>query len=195
MRRALVVCICFFFSQRLQASIDTLSISEANAKNQIEVSFDAGAFPLSRGGNWDPQYSLRFAIGKQYNDVSVYGYLEYYYFKFGAEGGITTHFTRDSYSARRSDIALYGGGKFFRVISVGVGFLYTKPETVYYLLSDGTPYPSGGEDGFHFFYTLGLGYDISLSDKLFLPFGVYYSDGASDSATLLGIKMGVGWRF
>lgn len=195
MRRALIVCICFFFSQRLQASIDTLSISEADARNQIQISFDVGIFPLSRGGNWDPQYSLRIGVGKQYNEVSAYGYLEYYYFKFGAEGGLTNHPTADSYSARRSDIALYGGAKFFGVVSIGVGLLYTKPDVIYYSSSSGAPYPAGGKADLHFFYTLGLGYDITLSDKLFLPFGVQYSDGASDSATLLGIKIGVGWRF
>ncbi|MBI3577900.1 MAG: hypothetical protein HY089_00650 [Ignavibacteriales bacterium] len=195
MKKALVVCICFLFVQKTQASVDTLAVSEKKEGNQMEVSLDMSAFPFGGGGDWEFLRSVRIGIGKHFDQISAYGYLDYYYFKFVSGGGLTNHFTPESYSARRFDIAVYGGAKFFKIVTIGLGLFYTKSDAVSYFLSSGVPYQVGGDTKVHFFYTIGAGYDISLSDRLFIPMNMYFRDPKLNSTVFVAVKIGIGMRF
>jgi hypothetical protein len=135
---------------------------------------DAGLFPAANGEGvgWYPSYSVRAAIGRRSSILSTYLFLDYYDFNLSEAGGLHEYIEN---GAKRHDIAVYSALSLYRVFFIGAGFLYTHSDhvTITSILGD-SPWTGGDINGIRLFCTVGLTWDIQLTENITLPFGLYY---------------------
>jgi hypothetical protein len=153
---------------------------------------DAGLFPTANrtGVGWYPSYSIRAAIGRRSSILSTYLFLDYNEFSLSEAGGLHSYIET---SAKRQDIAIYPALSLYRVFFLGAGFLHTHADhvTITSIFGD-SPWLGGDVKGFRLFCTVGLTWDIQLTENITLPFGLYYRNPSyyADNV-LLAIRAGM----
>jgi hypothetical protein len=189
-----------FFVGTILLLVTTCSISFSNA-NEIDslantpawVMFaDVGLFPTANrvGVGWYPSYSIRAAIGRRSSILSAYLFIDYYDFNLSQAGGLHEYIEK---SANRQDIAVYPALSLYRIFFVGAGLLYTHSDHVTITSGFGdSPWTGGDITGIRLFCTVGLTWDVQLTDNITLPFGLYYRNPSYNADNvLLAIRAGV----
>jgi hypothetical protein len=153
---------------------------------------DGGLFPTANGigVGWYPTYSVRAAIGRRNLILSAYVFLDYYDFSLSEAGGLHSYIeTR----AKRHDIAVYPALSLCRVFFLGAGVLYTHSDHVTITSIPGeSPWVGGDVKGFRLFCTIGLTWDIQLTENVTMPFGLYYRNPSYYAGNvLLAVRGGV----
>ena len=153
---------------------------------------DAGLFPAANrvGVGWYPSYTVRAAIGRRSSILSAYVFLDYYDFNLSEPGGLHSYIEN---SAKRQDIAVYPALSLFRFFFLGAGFFYTHSDHVTITSIFGKdPWVGGDVKGFRLFCTIGLTWDIQLTENITLPFGLYYRNPGYYAVNVpLAIRAGV----
>lgn len=153
---------------------------------------DAGLFPAANnvGVGWYPSYSVRAAIGRRSSTLSTYVFIDYYDFNLSEAGGLHEYIKK---SARRHDIAVYPAFSLYRILFIGAGILYTHSDHVTITSNSGnSPWTGGDIKGIRLFCTVGLTWDIQLTENITLPFGLYYRNPSDYSVNVpLAIRAGV----
>jgi len=160
-------------SQELQpsASVDSLT-----PRASYRLWLDGGAYPRlsDHAGAFEPAYNFRLGAGKQFGIFQAYGFLEFTGYTFESNDAVSLLVS----SNKRYDIALYGLGSVLQVLYVGAGAHYTHQDNIVIQNLHGYDNNSASETGprtyFGFYYIIGLGYPISISNTVSLPVGLYY---------------------
>ena len=154
---------------------------------------DAGLFPTAGrvGVGWYPSYTARAGVGRCGSTVSAYLFIDYYGFKLSEPGGLHSYIEQ---GAKRHDIAVYPALSLFRLLFFGAGFFYTQSDhvTITSLGARRDPWIGGDIKGFRLFCTIGLTWDFQLTDRIKVPFGLYYRNpGYSAESVPLAVRAGV----
>jgi hypothetical protein len=148
-------------------------------------------------GGWRTTRALRAGFGRIVSKtLAVNGYLEYYEFHISPANGNSGLIPQ---SARRRDLALYADVSLVRVIVMGIGIYYTTSDPVYQISPFYTGQSKYFDSGFsagRLFVTVGLAYDIYITNELFVPIGFYFrSSYAMNMAFPFFGRVGVGVSF
>jgi hypothetical protein len=148
-------------------------------------------------GGWRTTRALRAGFGRIVSTtLAVNGHLEYYEFRISPANGNSGLVPQ---SARRRDLALYADVSLVRVIVMGIGVYYTTSDPVYQVspfYRDQLKFFDSGFSAGRLFVTVGLAYDIHITDELFVPIGFYYrSSYAMNMAFPFFGRVGVGVSF
>ena len=153
---------------------------------------DAGLFPTANGVGvgWYPSYSVRAAIGRRSSTLSTYVFIDYYDFNLSEAGGLHEYIEK---SAKRHDVAVYPALSLYRIFFIGAGILYTHSDHVTITSNFGdSPWTGGDIRGIRLFCTVGLTWDIQLTENITLPFGLYYRNPSYYAVNVpLAIRAGV----
>ncbi len=161
------------YSQEVQT---TTTVDSLSGHGLYRLWFDGGVYPLFSDytGAFEPAYNFRLGIGKQLSIFHVYGFLELTNYSFESNDAMSLRVSSD----KRHDIALYGVGSFLQILYVGMGAHYTHQDNIViqYLhgYNNNATTGTGPHTYFGFYYIIGLGYPINISNAVSLPIGLYY---------------------
>jgi hypothetical protein len=160
------------------------------------MSVDAGLFPAANrvGVGWYPSYSVRAGVGRGDSDFTGFVFVDYYLFKLSEPGGLHSYLEQN---ATRYDIAVYPAIRIYRILFLGAGFYNTRSDHVTITSIHGVDPWSGGDiKGFRLFCTIGITWDIHLSNNITVPIGIYCRNpGYYADNVLLAFRAGVDVRF
>lgn len=149
--------------------------SSATRRDAITIDIASSFHGSDFEGGWRTRYALRAGFGRTFSrTLTVNGYLEYYEFGITPANGNSYAVTA---SAKRRDVALYASVSLVHVIVMGIGIYYTASDPVYYVspfYSGKYKFPDSDFSAGRLFITMGLSYDIHITDELFVPIGFYY---------------------
>lgn len=178
---------------------DSLSFESAQNSKNMQITLDLGLLPRAiPGTNWHPHTGIRAGFGASISrDITLCGHLEYVEFDLAPSGGFSYLAPKD---AKRQDLAIYGGVLLYRLIEAGCGTYYTTSDKVEVVYPAPLGMPSfswtpSGWSGFRFFWTIGLRYELRLTEDLFMAVGLSYRDpGYGSSAIPIFLRVGIGLK-
>jgi hypothetical protein len=178
---------------------DSLSSDSAQQSKNMRITLDLALMrgPIE-GDNWHPRIGIRAGFGTSIaRDITFCGHLEFFEFDLAPSGGPSYLSPK---SAKRKDLAIYGGVLVYRIIEAGCGTYYTASEKVDVVYPAPLGMPSfswtpSGWSGFRFFWTIGLRYEVRLTEGLFMPVGLSYRDpGYGSGAIPIFLRVGIGLK-
>ena len=103
-------------------------------------------------------------------------------------------------SAKRYDVAFYGGCLFLRIFELGCGVYHTTSNQVIEGYAGQTigPWRPSGSSTVRLFLLGGFGYQFQFFDRIILPFGLYFRNsvyGDNDGSASLLFRIGLGLKF
>ncbi|MGD0590890.1 MAG: hypothetical protein ABSA44_08840 [Bacteroidota bacterium] len=159
-----------------QENQKTATVDSNLCHGSYQLWFDGGIFPRfdEYTGAFEPVYNFRLGVGKQFSIFHIYGFLELTNYLFESNDAMSLRVSSD----KRYDIALYELGSIWQILYVGMGAHYTRQDNIViqYLhgISNNATAGTGPHTYFGFYYIIGLGYPINISNTVSLPIGLYY---------------------
>ncbi len=161
----------------------------------LTADFGRGFFVNSASG-WSPKSSVRIGFGYgSRQDLMYAAHFDFILNGLGAEDWLST--LRPT-SAKRYDLALYGGPILLKIVEVGLGVYYSRADHVTRIYNGSPTGTWGASDKttFRVFYTIGIGYQPTFFDCVMVPFGLYLRNSAEgDNGPPIFLRVGLGYRF
>jgi hypothetical protein len=155
-------------------------------RSAYQIWVDGGVNPFggnTYSGEFDPIRNVRLGIGRQFSIFQLFGFIELTNYQFHQADALLPPFEK---SNKRQDIAFYGMGSLFRIISLGIGVHYTHEDKI--ILYD-RPYriisQSDARSYYGLYYLIGLGYPIKIFDGFSVPVGLYYHRARNDRVSFI----------
>lgn len=179
---------------------DSIAVQEEMNPLHHWITIDYGTGPFNYPGHgWQPLSSFRIGYGYGASqNLTFCGHLDFYENGLAKESGMYSGLRPSS--ARRYDVALYGGWILLKIVEVGAGFYFRTSDQVYnYYFSNSfppTPWGPSGTSEFRFFYVVGIGYQLTIMDGVMIPFGLSFRNSADgDNGSPVIFRIGLGYRF
>jgi hypothetical protein len=198
----LLFCSISFVSQNLSWSQTTDSLEKHLNYNQrnnwITFDYDALNFTNHAGHGWQTYSSIRVGFGTEIIPAfALCIHLDYYVNTIANEGGFYGLRPR---SAKRYDVAFYGGCLFLRLFELGCGVYHTTSNQVIEGYAGQTigPWGPSGSSTVRLFLLGGIGYQFQFFDRIILPFGLYFRNsvyGDNDGSAGVIFRIGLGFKF
>ncbi len=193
MKTKLAVLICLGLAIDPHASAanlfrqDSVRSELKPADGRTQITMTVGLFPFGflsdeRSG-WYPKIAvgtgLTFPVAR---DISLCTKVDYYLYEPSSTGNSSF----SSNSVKRQDIAISAAIQIGNFFEVGCGGYYTTSDEVniqYFFPSDTLRWSQSGWSAVKFYFTAGFFHKFELTDRLFLPVGLYYRDAGYGSGT------------
>ena len=188
-----------FASQNISWSQTLDSLGKNNQRNNWII-FDCDGLNLSNnaGHGWQTYSSLRVGYGTEIMPAfALCIHLDYYVNTLGDEGGF---YGLSPHSAKRYDVACYGGCLLLRIFEFGCGVYHTTSEQIieYHGGQPIGPWGPSGSSAVRLFLLGAIGYQFRFFDRIILPFGLYFRNsvyGDNDGSAGVVFRIGLGYKF
>jgi hypothetical protein len=154
----------------------TISNNKDSLSNQSVYSiwFDAGVYFTygSHSGDFDPTHNLRIGIGRSFRIYKLYGFIELTSHKYDPHDALSPPFLS---SNKRNDIAVYAMGSIYQAFYLGVGIFHSQQDNIIGWDRSGIIISETGDRShFGFYYLVGIGQQIDISNSISIPIGLYF---------------------
>ena len=161
-------------AQEIKTSNSNDSLSD---RNSYQIWLDAGVYPFGgpyHNGDFHPTSNIRLGAGKSFRLYQLYCFVEFTSHKYDPPETLSPPFLS---SDNEYDIAVYAMGSIYKFLYVGAGMYYSHQDNIIGHDQLGNIiYESGDISHLRLYYLIGIGYQISISNSISLPVGLYYRD-------------------
>jgi hypothetical protein len=181
------------------ASEDSIASNSSKGPRHYQITLDMGIFPWNSNWAWRPSFSVRLGLGiRVLKNSSLFGYVDYYKYKLVEPSGLPGP-GFSPLPANREDLAIYAVIS-APIFKVGFGAYYTHAPSISWRNPPpfyDYPLQINSSSTVRWFLTVGLHYELYLSDALFIPLEL--SSKGNDYGTDIDpdwiARVGLGYQF